>query len=262
MEINLHHRVCGKIRAVNPPFLARRLPVFEAVSLSPNFKRNLPVLKYNNQLSNIKVIVYANDVRKNSLFSFTNFLPILGSAWDLLVTDFQMCTCKNMNPVIVYLTQTETLVMLSIVYIMINHSRKCNYTATLRYFIFKNFRGGGGGGEQWCPQEAKKLSPHCMPVKVLGHTDLPFSCLQGWQLWKMPKSGEVGFRFDKSKTTLYSTWHKKHRTKLQITEQKLVSRLNTHKKWSNKENNISSKLGQCDSNYQQMCAVMRNQTRH
>ena len=50
-------------RAVNPPFLAGRLPVLEAVSLSPYFKRNLPVSE-NNQFSNKKVIVYANDMRK------------------------------------------------------------------------------------------------------------------------------------------------------------------------------------------------------
>ena len=50
-------------KAVDPPFLAGRLPVLEAVSLSPFFKRNLPVFD-NNQLSNIKVIVYENDMRK------------------------------------------------------------------------------------------------------------------------------------------------------------------------------------------------------
>ena len=60
------------------------------------------------------------------------------------MTDFQIC--KNLNPIIVYLTQTETLVMLNIVYIMINHSWKCNYIATLRYFISKIL--GGGGGKQ------------------------------------------------------------------------------------------------------------------
>ena len=58
-------------RAVSPPFLAGRLPVMEAVSLSPYFKRNLPVFE-NNQFLNIKV--YENDMRKSSLFSFTNFL--------------------------------------------------------------------------------------------------------------------------------------------------------------------------------------------
>ena len=58
-------------RAVNPPFLAWRLPVFEPVSLSPCFKRNVPVFE-NNQVLNIKV--YENDMRKNSLFLFTNFL--------------------------------------------------------------------------------------------------------------------------------------------------------------------------------------------
>ena len=42
-------------RAVNPPFLTGRLPVLKAVSLSPYFKRNLPVFE-NNQFSNIKVI--------------------------------------------------------------------------------------------------------------------------------------------------------------------------------------------------------------
>ena len=39
----------------------------------------MPVFE-NNQFLNTKVIVYANDMRKNRLFSFTNFLPILGSA--------------------------------------------------------------------------------------------------------------------------------------------------------------------------------------
>ena len=58
------------VRAVNSPFLAGRLPVFEAVSLSPYFKINLPVFE-NNQFLNIKV--YENDMRKNSLFSVTNF---------------------------------------------------------------------------------------------------------------------------------------------------------------------------------------------
>ena len=43
-------------RAVNPP-------VLEAVSVTPYFKRNLPVFE-NDQFSNIKVIVYANDMRK------------------------------------------------------------------------------------------------------------------------------------------------------------------------------------------------------
>ena len=61
-------------RAVNSPFLAGRLPVFEAVSLSPYFKINLPVFE-NNQFLNIKV--YENDMRKNSLFSVTNFLGSL-----------------------------------------------------------------------------------------------------------------------------------------------------------------------------------------
>ena len=55
-----------------------------------------------------------------------------------------------MNPIIVYLTQT-----------------------ILRYFI-SNVLGGGGGGKAVMLQEAKKLSTHCMPVKVLGQTDLPF----------------------------------------------------------------------------------------
>ena len=66
-------------RAVNPPFLEGRLPVLEAVSPSPYFKRNLPVFE-NNQFSNMKFLVYANDMRKNSLFSSSNFLPVLGSA--------------------------------------------------------------------------------------------------------------------------------------------------------------------------------------
>ena len=48
-------------RAVNSPFLAGRLPVFEAVALSPYFKINLPVFE-NNQFLNIKV--YENDMRK------------------------------------------------------------------------------------------------------------------------------------------------------------------------------------------------------
>ena len=97
-DLHVHLKVQAQDRAVNPPFLVVRLPVLEAVSPSPYFKRNLPVFE-NNQFSNIKVIVYANDMRKNGLFSFTNFLPTLGSAWDLLVTDFQIC--KNMNPIIV-----------------------------------------------------------------------------------------------------------------------------------------------------------------
>ena len=71
-------RNCGGLlqafRAVNSPFLAGRLPVFEAVSLSPYFKINLPVFE-NNQFLNIKV--YENDMRKNSLFSVTNFLGSL-----------------------------------------------------------------------------------------------------------------------------------------------------------------------------------------
>ena len=54
-------------RAVNPPFLAGRLPVMEAVSL---FQEKSPCFE-NNQFLNIKV--YENDMRKNSLFSFTNF---------------------------------------------------------------------------------------------------------------------------------------------------------------------------------------------
>ena len=41
---------------------------------------------------------------------------------------------------------------------------------------FKIFFGGGA-----CPQipyGAKNLFPHCMPVKFLGHADLPFLYLQ------------------------------------------------------------------------------------
>ena len=72
-------------RAVNPPFLVGRLPVLEAVSLSPYFKRNPPVFG-NNQFLIIKNILYENDMSKNSLFSFTN---VLGSAWDLQVTDLK-----------------------------------------------------------------------------------------------------------------------------------------------------------------------------
>ena len=78
LSIKVHSRSTDHYRTVNPPFLAGRLPVLEAVSLPPYFKRNLPVFE-NSQPSNIKVIVYANDMGKNSLFSFTNFLPILGS---------------------------------------------------------------------------------------------------------------------------------------------------------------------------------------
>ena len=66
-NVNLLNYECHNDRA----FLAGRLPVMEAVSLSPYFKRNLPVFE-NNQFLNIKV--YENDMRKNSLFSFTNFL--------------------------------------------------------------------------------------------------------------------------------------------------------------------------------------------
>ena len=68
------HPVHHKTRAVNSPFLAGRLPVIEAISLSPYFKINLPVFE-NNQFLNIKV--YENDMRKNSLFSVTNFLGSL-----------------------------------------------------------------------------------------------------------------------------------------------------------------------------------------
>ena len=81
----------------------------------------------------------------------------------------------------------------------------------------------------------------------------------------MPKTDKVGFNLDNSEMTLYSIWLKKHNTKLQIIKQKLVSRLNTCKKWSDKENNIASNLGEWDkicSNYQQMYAVMRNWTSH
>ena len=60
-------------RVVKPPFLAGRLRFQGSLSVSLSFKRNLPVFE-NNQFSNIKVIVNANDMRKNSLFSFTNFL--------------------------------------------------------------------------------------------------------------------------------------------------------------------------------------------
>ena len=56
---------------------------------------------------------------------------------------------------------------------MINHSWKCNHTATLRYFIKIFFWGWGVGGEAVMPPRGKK-NTHCMPVKVLGHTDLPF----------------------------------------------------------------------------------------
>ena len=34
---------------------------------------------------------------------------------------------------------------------------------------FKSFTGGGGG-----ISDAGKKIPYCLPVKVLGHTDLPF----------------------------------------------------------------------------------------
>ena len=70
--------------AVNPPFLAGRLSVLEAVSLCPYFKRNLPVFE-NNQFSNIKVIVYANDMRKKivcfHLLSFCQFWAQLEIYW-------------------------------------------------------------------------------------------------------------------------------------------------------------------------------------
>ena len=59
-------------RAVNPPFLAGRLLVLEGVSLSPYFKRSLPVFE-NNQFSDMKVIVYENDTRKNGLFHLLTF---------------------------------------------------------------------------------------------------------------------------------------------------------------------------------------------
>ena len=57
----------------------------EAVSLSLYFKRNLSVFE-NNQLSSIKVIVYENDMRKNSLFPFNNFSVSTG---DGQVTGFK-----------------------------------------------------------------------------------------------------------------------------------------------------------------------------
>ena len=64
---------CFKItRATNPPFLAGRLPVLEAVSLCPYFKRNLPVFE-NNQFSDKKVIVYENDMRKIVSFYLLTF---------------------------------------------------------------------------------------------------------------------------------------------------------------------------------------------
>ena len=74
-------------RTVNPPFLAGRLPVLEAVSLSPYFKRSLSVFK-NNQFSSIKIIVYENDMRKIVCFH-------------LITSQAQL----EMDPIIVYLTQ-------------------------------------------------------------------------------------------------------------------------------------------------------------
>ena len=59
-------------RAVNPPFLAERLSVLEVVSLSPYFTKILPVFE-NNQFSNIKVIVYANYMRKIVCFHLLTF---------------------------------------------------------------------------------------------------------------------------------------------------------------------------------------------
>ena len=50
-------------RTVKPPYLAERLPVLEAVCLSPYFKRNFPVFE-DNRFSNIKAIVNANDMRR------------------------------------------------------------------------------------------------------------------------------------------------------------------------------------------------------
>ena len=67
------------------------------------------------------------------------------------MTDFQIC--KNMNPITAYLTQTETSVMLSIVYIMINHSLEMQLYSYIEILHFKNFRGGGGAV---MPQEAKR----------------------------------------------------------------------------------------------------------
>ena len=72
-------------RAVNPPFLSGSLPVLEAVSLSPYFRRNLPVLE-NNLFLRTKVIVYENNMGKNSLFPFNIFS---GSARDGQVTNFK-----------------------------------------------------------------------------------------------------------------------------------------------------------------------------
>ena len=66
--------------------------------------------------------------------------------------------------------------MLSIVYIMIKHSWKCNYPVILRYFIFKKkiLEGGGGGMPSDSLLGLNNLSPHYMSVKVLGYTGLPF----------------------------------------------------------------------------------------
>ena len=66
-------KIMSMFQSCQPSLFSREIPVLEAFSLSPYFKRSLPVFE-NNQFSNIKVIVYENNMRKNSLFSFTNFL--------------------------------------------------------------------------------------------------------------------------------------------------------------------------------------------
>ena len=89
-----------------------------------------------------------------------------------------MCVCKTTSrsdcalsaifSIIVYccLLDTETLVMLRIVCIHGN----ANYSQS-EILHFQFFCGGA------CPQTlygTRSLFPHCMPVKFLGHADLPF----------------------------------------------------------------------------------------
>ena len=78
----------------------------------------------------------------------------------------------------------------------------------------------------------------------------------------MTKTDKVGFHFDNSKDNLMLNLTQETQDKTSSGNwAKLVFRLDTRKKWSNKENDISGKLGKCNkicSNFQQMYAVMRN----
>ena len=65
---------------------------------------------------------------------------------------------------------------------MIKHPWKCNYTATLspETSFSKFWFSFGGGSMPSDPHKGpKNLSPLCMPVKLLGHTDLLCFILTG-----------------------------------------------------------------------------------